>query len=464
MNLNTQLKFNTPTIIVIFGATGNLNQKRLMPALFGLARKKALPDKFKIIGFANQSGGDKYFKKFVWQAVGKDSAAERFSRETVYHKGAFDEFKNYQQLKVELEKIDNAWGQCSNKLFYLAVAPAFLPIIFKNLAESELTRPCSEVVGWTRVLVEKPFGQDIATAKKLDSLLAKWFKEKQIFRIDHYLAKETIQNILTFRFSNSIFEPVWNNKFIEKVEIKLLEQAGVGERGLFYDGVGALRDVGQSHVLQMLALVAMNNPKKMDAKLIRQERAKVMKDLHCLSKKELSNSVVKGQYLGYKKTAGVKPDSTTETYFKLKTFVDNSRWRGVPFILESGKGLKENRVEIKIYFKSMAECFCPENSCERDHQNILIFQIQPQEGIMIRFFAKHPGLLFSIGPKDLSFDYRAGEMALFNPYEKVLFDCITGDQTLFASTDEIDASWKFITPILNGWNRLKLIEYEEGKV
>jgi glucose-6-phosphate 1-dehydrogenase len=461
---------NFPTTIVIFGVTGDLGRKKLIPALFDLYAKEYLPTTFRIVGFARKEYSHEVFRAFVRDVIRErghhhpDEMINDFLENVFYQQGLFDDIHTYTVLSEFLGQLDLSVGQCTNKLFYLAVPPASYQTIFQNLAQSGLTIPCSDAVGWTRVLVEKPFGKDLQTAQELDMLLGELFQEKQIFRIDHYLAKETVQNILTFRFSNNIFDPVWNREWIEKVEIKLLENIDVQTRGAFYDDVGALRDVGQNHILQMLALIAMEHPENLQADHIRAGRAKVFQSLR-LADDDIEKGVVRGQYEGYASVEGVRPDSTTETYFKLKTFIENDRWRGVPFYLESGKALGERKVEIVVHFKKIDPCFCPQPHGLHKHSNMVTFSIQPEEKITVRFWAKRPGITSEIIPRDLSFDYAGdadGKESLPDAYEKVLFDCIAGDQTLFTSTDEVRASWEFITPILERWDATKLEVYTKG--
>jgi glucose-6-phosphate 1-dehydrogenase len=273
---------------------------------------------------------------------------EKFLQRFVFQQGDFERQSDYVALAERLGATDSEWKACSNKLFYLAVPPDFLKTIVNHLATSELTKPCSPEEGWTRVLVEKPFGRDLTTAEKLDELLGKLFKEEQIYRIDHYLAKEMLQNILTFRFSNNLFEKIWNNQFIEQIEIKLWETLGVELRGPFYDGVGALRDMGQNHIMQMLALVTMERPSSFTATAIRDQRVAILKTLPELSKKEVAENTLRAQYDGYQTIKGVSPTSTTETYFKVKTELTSPRWKGVPIIMESGKRMGEKKKEIII--------------------------------------------------------------------------------------------------------------------
>ena len=452
-----------PVTMVIFGVTGDLGQRKLLPALFDLYEKGFLPKDFALIGFSRRVLSDEDFRAFITQVLTqekhahKKEAIEAFVGHACYQQGTFEDAGAYENLSAAITRIDASFGTCANKLFHLAVPPVYYETILTRLAHSGLTKSCSPKEGWTRVLVEKPFGSDQATAQNLDELLGKLFDEEQIFRIDHYLAKEALQDILSFRFSNALFEPIWNNKYIEKVCIKLHETQGVEGRGAFYDEVGALRDVGQNHVLQMLALVAMENPGKLEAGQIRVERAKIFRSLRVFD-----GRIMKGQYRGYKEEQKVSPSSKTETYFLVTATVKNRRWRGVPFFLESGKKLKETKTEIAVYFKT-SPCLCPIGPHEA-HQNIVTFRIQPDEGISVQFWAKQPGFAFHLEPKVLSFHYKDSfsQHTFPDPYERVLFDCIRGDQTLFTSTEEIRASWAFISPIIEAWQAAPLHEYDPG--
>jgi len=461
---------NIPTILVIFGATGDLAQRKLLPALFDLYEKEYLPTTFRIVGFSRGARTREEFHDFVRDAIVRKK--NRYSQKRLsvflsrifYQQGFFDQGVAYHDLATTLITLDREIGQCTNKLFHLAVSPSYYETILKNLAHSGLTIPCSADAGWTRVLVEKPFGRDLETAQKLDQLLGKLFREEQIFRIDHYIAKETIQNILTFRFSNTIFEPVWNARYIEKVEIKLLEDIDVGTRGDFYDSVGALRDVGQNHLLQMVAFVAMENPLKVNPDDIRAEREDVLSAIQPITGDAIARDIRRGQYDGYRNENGAAADSETETYFRITAHINNERWRGVPFVLESGKALAQKRTEIVVYFKETMPCFCPGQHEQHHHQNVVTFRIQPSEGITIRFFAKQTGLETGIEPREFSFNYHRAQSKRDEPdaYEKVLFDCIRGDQTLFTSTKEVAAAWRFITPIIEQWHSVPLQIYKKG--
>lgn len=460
-----------PLTIVIFGATGDLFQRKLAGALFDLHEKKLLPELAEIVGFSRKPFSHDQFRAFIHNALasranGKIVEPDEFTARAFYHQGDLTSAESYASLGKFLESRDREHEVCSDKLFYLAVPPHLYEPVFVRLAKSGLTIPCApnlpdEQKAWTRVLVEKPFGNNQKEAARLDKLLGNLFAEEQIFRIDHYLAKEAIQNIISFRFSNGLFEPLWNRQHIERVEIQMFETNGVTGRGSFYDGVGALRDVGQNHMLQMLALVAMENPKRMEAGAIRAARRTALERVTGGSG-ALEKWIQKGQYEGYKNESGVRGDSDTETYFRIEARVMNSRWRGVPFVLESGKAVDRSCVKIAVYFKP-TPCVCPENHAS-PHQNALTFHIAPEEEISVRFWAKRPGFDFQLEPKELSFSFGADALTrqIPNAYERVLYDCIRGDQTLFASTEEVKAQWRFITPILDGWGKLPLHSYAKG--
>lgn len=458
------MKFIAPTTLVIFGATGDLAKTKLFSALYSMFNKGMIPPRFRMLGFARSEFTDEEFRKIIRSSL-KNKGAD-FVKLTSYEIGLFEDPAAYKRLGQMLLKSDKEFKTCSNKLFYLGVAPKYYKTILENLLVSGLTIPCSDSDGWTRILVEKPFGENAEAARDLDEFLSRMFREKQIFRIDHYLARETMQNILSFRFSNAIFEPLWSNNYIDHVEIKLLEKDGVGERGTFYDEIGALRDVGQNHLLQMLALVAMGHPQRFETGPIRRERAKILEALRAIKEEEVEELTTRAQYDTFGKLAGVKESSQTETYFKVTARIDSARWSGVPFYLESGKGLNENRVEINIHFKAVDPCLCPPPHEGHKHQNMLSFSIKPREGISLRFWAKKPGVTFTIESKNLAFGYgeKNTSQTRAEAYEKVLFDCIQGEQMLFASSEEVEAAWQFIKPILNGWrsNRAPLLKYKKG--
>ncbi len=443
-----------PTIFVIFGITGDLASRKLLPALLSLYTKKLLPSRFAIVGFSRRNFSREEFREYVRSRLNikpgqfKEEDVKHFLDHMSYEQGFFDAAAAYTRLSEKLQGIDMRWGQCSNKLFHLSVPPSLYEGILQNLSDSRLTEPCADDTGWTRVLIEKPFGNDLETARSLDKLLGKLFKEEQIFRIDHYLAKEALQNMMAFRFFNPMFEPLWDREHIDRVHIKLFEELTVDDRGDSYDPVGALKDVGQNHMLAMLATVAMNKPKTWSPNDIRRERALILEKLKKIQPRSLKDRAVRGQYVGYANEAGVAPQSTTETYFRLEINLDSPRWKGVPIFLESGKALAEAKTEIDIYFK----------------ENILTFRIQPDEGIKVKFFVKRPGYEFNVEPKTLKFKYSdvPSFSSLPNDYERLIHDAFAGDQTLFASTDEIMASWKFIASIEEAWKDLPLVTYEKG--
>ena len=406
-----------PVCFVIFGITGDLSRSKLIPAIFNLYKRRQLPNKFKVVGYSRRDIAPADFRNYVKEIIGKDD--RKFLDHFTYVQGQFDPAADYRKLSAALSAVDDLeFGECSHKLFYLAVPPIHYGLIAKRLSASGLTIPCGGRTGWTRVLIEKPFGRDITTARKLNLELAKLFKEEQIFRIDHYLGKAASQKILDFRFAGGSREKNWNNKYIERLEIDLLEKEGVKHRGAFYDEIGALRDVGQNHILQMLALTTMRRPRSLSSGAIRAERAKILESLRPFKPGELKEVVRRGQYEGYRKEEGVDHGSQTETFFDMTVELMNKNWKGVPIKLRSGKGLPENRVEARVYFKRIL--------------------------------------------KPVKFDYRHQGKNRMDAYEKVLLDCVRGDQTIFTSTREVEAAWEFITPILRLWKKLPLTVYQRG--
>ncbi|MCH7759186.1 glucose-6-phosphate dehydrogenase, partial [Patescibacteria group bacterium] len=462
---------NIPTVFIIFGATGDLVFKKLAPALFHLFEHGRLPGLFSVIGFSRQNLSNQDFRRQLKKAIlkhlglKKNRRLDDFLNYFSYQSGHFEKRQDYQKLAQRLGQIDGQWKVCANKLFYLAVPPQYYEGLFRRLASSGLTKPCSPAEGWTRVLVEKPFGRDLKTAQKLDRILGQLFKEEQIYRIDHYLAKEMLQNILSFRFANNLFEKSWNHHLIESIEIKLLENIGVEDRGDFYDGVGALQDVGQNHLLQMLALITMDHPLEFKANTIRRKRAEALKSLKLFTQTQVKRSSFRAQYQGYGNIKGVKKKSKTETYFKIKAFLNSFLWQGVPIILESGKKLKDRKKEIIITFKHSSPCFCPPKT-KIHFKNKLIFHLEPQEGITIQFWSKKPGLKFELQERKFNFLYRKKKkkFSYTEEYEKLLLDCISGDQTLFISTEEVESMWKFIDPFIKAWrhNLVPLKRYSQN--
>lgn len=470
MNLSNK---NIPTIVVVLGATGDLMTKKIVPALFNLYEDRKLPKLFHFIGFSRRPFSSADFKEYVKSILDKNPDNANAVKQKLissflmmfgYQSGQLENAGDYNNLSAVLGRIDGEWKACSNKLFYLAVPPAMYEPILQNLSVSGLTIPCSPEEGWTRILVEKPFGKNLKTSEDLDKLLSSLFKEEQIYRIDHYLGKDMLQNILQFRFSNNLFEDSWNNKCIEKVEIRLLEKIGVEQRGNFYDGLGALRDVGQNHLLQMLALVAMERPESFTAKVIRAKRANILKLLNHYLPREIKKYSFRGQYDEFRSIKGVSPNSTTETYFKIRAYLKGQRWNGVPFILESGKRMGLSKKEIVVTFKHPTPCLCPPNI---HYKNKIVFRLEPEEEIVMTLFAKKPGLENKIEERTIQFLYKDTHSSVqyVESYEKLLFDAILGDQTLFASTQEIAAMWKFTDPIVEAWNKnvVPLVTYAPDK-
>jgi glucose-6-phosphate 1-dehydrogenase len=441
-DLSSKHRFNIPTILVVFGATGDLMRKKILPALHYLYQAESLPKSFQVVAYSRRAMSDEEYRSFVASSLETHAdkvASDAFLNLFVYQQGDFETLSDYEKLGERLGKIDGMWKVCTNKLFYLSVPPQYYQEIFKHLSASHLTDPCSPEEGWTRVLVEKPFGDDLKTARQLDQLLAELFKEEQIYRIDHYLAKEMLQNILTFRFSNSLFERVWNNQAVESIEIRLLEKIGAEDRGEFYDNVGALRDVGQNHLLQMLALVTMEHPGSFDSAAVRAKRAQALEKLELLSPEAVASRSIRAQYEGFTGIKGVKPESQTETYFKVQMSLDSPRWAGVPVTLEAGKRMGQSLKEIVITFK--------------EHQNKVTIQLEPKEGIFVQFWSKKPGFGMEIEERSLDFVLHSHEhqSQYVEEYAKLLIDAICGDQTLFVSTAEVNQMWQAIDPIVKAW-------------
>lgn len=466
-DITSSPKFTLPTIFVVFGITGDLVRKKILKALYHLYIKKALPQRFRVYGFSRRDYSDTDLRHYLHTIMekGKYPHPEQYSKflsEFFYVQGDFYEADAYRNLAKTLGHIDGKWSVCSNKLFYLAVPPAAYEKIFSNLHSSGLTIPCSPEEGWTRVILEKPFGTDLKTAKQLDMQLGELFKEEQIYRVDHYLAKETVRNIIAFRFSNVFLEPAWNNNYIEKIEVKLMEKGGVSTRGDFYDKVGALRDVGQNHLLQLLALFIMDEPSKFKPETIKKERADALSSLRIFSEEEVNKNSVRGQYKGYKEERGVADTSKTETYFKIKVFSEKPDFRGVPLYIESGKAMKQNLTEVIVTFKPSTSPFI---NVKTEPHNVLHYQIIPEEKISMCFLAKRPGFEYKVQEHELGFNYRqAYDESLFvDDYEALLYDIVKGDQTLFVSTEEIISQWQFIEPIVEQWEKgmPKLFSYSK---
>jgi glucose-6-phosphate 1-dehydrogenase len=459
-----------PCAVVLFGASGDLTRRKLIPALYNLARGGLLPEKVAIIGFARRPKTDEAFRAEMLAAVREhartwvdgDPFLEEFGRSLHYHAGTFEDPAGYRGLADRLRRLDREHGLPGNRLHYLATAPEHFAVIAKQLGDAGIARPGGPPANWVRVVVEKPFGHDLESARALNRELREVLDEGQIFRIDHYLGKETVQNILALRFSNEIFEPLWNQKYVSHVQITVAETVGVEGRGGYYDGAGAIRDMVQNHMLQVLSLVAMEPPVAMEADAIRDEKLKVLKAIRRIPPREVDSRVVRARYgrgsiLGrdvpaYTEEEGVPPESSTETYVALRLDIDSWRWAGVPFFLRAGKRLPKRSTEICIQFrKPPLRLFEADGPCAIS-SNALIINVQPDEGISLRFGAKVPGPALDV--RQVKMDFRYGSsfgIPTADAYERLLLDAMAGDSTLFTRGDEVEAAWAFVDGIVEGW-------------
>lgn len=460
-------------ILVIFGATGDLTARKLIPALYNLARDGQLPPHFACVGFARREKTNEMFRDEMLKAVEQYSRSkpinmelwQNFREQLFYHQSEFDHDEGYESLGKFLQHLDSQLGTKGNRVFYLSTQPSFFPLVIQKLSQHHLIYPIHQQNKWSRVIIEKPFGHDLESALALQAELQIHLDESQIYRIDHYLGKETVQNLLVFRFSNPIFESVWNNHYIDNVQITVAEEIGIGTRGRFWEESGMLRDIVQNHMMQLLSLVAMEPPSNLTANAIRDEKVKVLQNIRPIPAEQIDQFVVRGQYgegfingepvKGYRQEDNVAPNSTIETYVALQMNIDNWRWAGVPFYLRAGKRLPKRASEIAITFKRAPGYLFANTATELD-ANVLVIRIQPDEGISLKMNCKVPALNMVIQP--VKMDFRYGYYFGSTPpeaYERLICDCMAGDSTLFARDDEVMASWKFFTPILNYWKNHK---------
>lgn len=457
-------------LLVIFGSSGDLTERKLIPSLFQLFSGGYLPAHFGVLGVSRSAGSDEAFRKKVVldnphipETIGNHGKRKEFAKLLHYHSLGDSYDKDYAELKARIEALDQEWSCEGRCIFYLSVPPKIYQTIALRLHQQGLS---SEDSGHRRLIVEKPFGYDLRSARELNAGLQEHFREDQIYRIDHYLGKETVQNLLVTRFSNSIFEPLWNRNYIRHVEVTSAESVGVGKRGGYYDTAGALRDMFQNHLLQIVSLVVMEPPIGADAESIRNEKVKALKSLRIMQDPEtILKQTIRGQYLageidgkavpGYREEAGVDPRSTTETYAALKFYVDNWRWADVPFYVRTAKRMPTKVTEVVIHFKT------PHHQLFRDSdmgskENKLIIRIQPNEGILVKFGVKVPGQGFTVERANLDFYYSDLKGArVMDAYERLLLDAMQGDATLYARADEVEAAWEFVDPILDYWTHGK---------
>jgi len=449
-------------ILVIFGASGDLTKRKLIPAVFELQQQKLLPEKFAVLGVSRTELSDQDFRnrmlEFLPKGEKQGKAVSAFLEKLYYQPLSTSGNYEYPILRDRLLTLAKEMDIPENFIFYLSTPPQLYELIPQGLASVKLNDPSS---GFKRLIVEKPFGTDLESARALNKNLLNYFSEKQIYRIDHYLGKETVQNMLVTRFSNGIFEPVWNHNFVHHVEITSAESLGVEERGGYYDHAGALRDMVQNHLMQLVGLVAMEPPVVIEADAIRNEVLKVFQSLRPVNEKDVDECVIRGQYTqshiknelvkGYREEKGVDPNSRTETYLALKFHIDNWRWGGVPFYIRTGKKLPARVTEVVIHFKNTPHPLFGVHDHEVPN-NQLVIRIQPDEGILLKIGMKIPGAGFRVQPVNLDFHYdQLADVHLPSAYERLLLDCMQGDATLYARGDAVEKAWEFVQPILNAW-------------
>jgi len=462
------MKNNDNNIYVIFGASGDLTKRKLVPAIYSLYVQNLLPEIFALLGVSRTEFTDDEFRRNMkssikeFKEIDDETKIDDFIDKIFYTPINFDDATAYRNLKEKIAGLRTKINLSGNTIFYLSTPPSLYGIIPQNLAAVELNKQDD---GWKRVIIEKPFGYDLQSALKLKDELLKDWSEEQIFRIDHYLGKETVQNLLVTRFSNGIFEPLWNRNYINHVEVTSAESIGVEKRGGYYESSGALRDMVQNHLLQVVGLTAMESPSSLEPIAIRNEILKVFQSLRPIKIEDIKNVAIRGQYLsskirgeqvpGYREEEGVKPESVTETFAALKFYIDNWRWGGVPFYIRTGKRLPTRVTEVVIHFKPTPHFLFSQNDvCQSCNQ--LVIRIQPDEGILLKFGMKTPGAGFDVQNVNMDFHYSdLSNLRIPSAYERLLHDTMKGDSTLFARTEEVLESWKFLTPVIESWKNDK---------
>ncbi len=449
--------------LIIFGITGNLAKIKLIPALYDLEEKGALPANMSVVGIARGEKSDSELRNYFKEVLNldnvhhkheiKEEAFQALAKRTHYVSGNLDDNDFYKRLKIKLDDLTKAGFNCSNRIYYLATYPDIYKDIFEGLQGNQMT---SQEKGWARLMIEKPIGNDVASAKALNSLLLNYFSEDQLYRLDHYLGKETLQNILTFRFDNGVFEPLLNKDHVDHIQILASEDFGVGMRGGYYDSVGALKDVGQNHQLQMLAFATMDAPSEFSNQAITEERIKILKAFQ-----PFPESVVFGQYEGYSNEPNVSENSQIDTFYALKTEINNERFSGVPVYIRAGKKLQKTITEISIIFKKPANRLS-KHLAIGEEPNALIYRLFPNEGIVLKFLSKKPGAEMNLENSYMQFCYRQerGGHAFPDPYDRLIMDTIRGDQTFFNDAAEVEAQWAFIDPLVE--TRKKPVIYKPG--
>ena len=469
-----------PCAVVIFGASGDLTKRKLVPALYRLTQERLLPAEFAIIGFARSPMTHEDFRAKMKDAIVTYSEAKRvdeavwesFAKGIFYVSGDVNNPESYRQIRELLDQVDRERGTGGNRVFYLSTSPSLYAEAIQQLGAADLAKPKGK--GWTRIIIEKPFGHDLASAKELNAEAAKVFDEEQVYRIDHYLGKETVQNLMVFRFANGIFEPIWNRRYVDHVQITNAETLGVEGRGGYYDTTGVLRDMIQNHVFQVMSLVAMEPPINLGANAVRDEKIKAMQAVRSIPPDKVNESAVRGQYVagavlgkpvpGYREEKDVAPNSQTDTFAAVKLYFDNWRWADVPFYLRSGKRLPKRVTEIAITFRK-APLHLFKSVQQELEPNVLVIRVQPDEGITLRIGAKVPGQATRIRWVNMDFRYGASfGVASPEAYERLLLDCILGDSTLYARRDMTERGWEIVMPILDAWANSKeeIPKYEAG--